>query len=64
MTIQTKNHNATIAQLGKQFIATIICNEIVCYIGGNIPAKMVAINWFANEADAIEWASAELKNYN
>jgi hypothetical protein len=64
MTIQTSNHNATIAKLGNQFIATIVRNEIVSYVGGNVPAKMVAINWFTTEADAIEWASAELKNHN
>jgi hypothetical protein len=64
MTIQSHNHNATIAKLGNQFIATIIRNEIVSYVSGNEPAKMVAINWFTNESDAIEWACAELKNCN
>jgi hypothetical protein len=64
MKIQTRNHEITIAQLGKQFIATIIRNEIVSYVGGNIPAKMVAINWFTNEDEAYKWASSEVKNHN
>ena len=55
-------YTARVVKIGAQFCASIVRNELQSYGYGEIPAKMVSVGFFANEAAAAEWLLNELQN--